>query len=292
MTRRQTFGSFILFLLLFAPAQSQLDGQQVKSGTAVVIFFSHNYIIFAAESRVVLAGKSISHRDDACKARAISNKFIFASAGVNGFEPESGKNGNAWSAYDEPGNLVDQLPDMDDPVYGLAGLWGKSLEKQVSRALEVNPGPMMDFLRREGGKTLATGMFAGRTKQGQLVLYKADLNCNCAGNSRRTSLEILPLSLSAGTGGAAIGSQEALDLWDELGKESSERARASLHEFETNRASRSGPKMLEATAVASLEFILKYSRGGDIGGPIDAVELTPAGDIHWIQRKANCPDQR
>jgi hypothetical protein len=286
------FNSCILFLLLFIPAQDQLNSQQVKSGTAVVVLSSHNYIVFAAESRVVLPGKSILHRDDACKVRAISNKFIFASAGVNGFEPEPGKAGNAWSAYDEPGKLVDQLPDMDDPVYGLAVLWGESLEKHVNRALEVNPGPMMDFLRKEGGQTLTTGMFAGRTKQGQLVIYKADLNCNCAGNSRRTSLEILPFPLSPGIGGGLIGAQEALDLWDELGQEKSERARASLHQLEMGDTGRSGPKKLEAIAVSSLEFILKYSLGGDVGGPIDAVEMTPAGDIHWVQRKANCPDQR
>ncbi|HET9284473.1 MAG TPA: hypothetical protein VFR24_21170 [Candidatus Angelobacter sp.] len=281
-----------MFLLIFTPAQDQLDGQQVKTGTAVVILFSHNYIVFAAESRVVLAGKSIRHRDDACKVRAISNKFIFASAGVNGFEPEPGKNGNAWSAYDEPGKLADQLPDMDNPVHGLAELWGKSLEKQVNRALAVNPEPMMDFLRHEGGQTLSSGIFAGRTKQGQLVVYKADLNCNCVGNSRRTSLEILPLPLPASSAGLVIGSQEALDLWDELKKGNSERARASLHQFETDHASGAGPKTLGAAAVTSLEFIVKYAREEGIGGPIDAVEMTPAGDTYWIQRKANCPDQQ
>jgi hypothetical protein len=165
MTRRRMFGSCILFLLVFTPSQNQLDGQQVKSGTAVVILFSHNYIVFAAESRVVLAGKSIRYRDDACKVRAINNKFIFASAGVNGFEPEPGKAGNAWSAYDEPGKLIDQLPDMDDPVYGLAELWGRSLEKHVNRALEVNPEPMMDFLRKEGGKrSLAACLQGGQSR--------------------------------------------------------------------------------------------------------------------------------
>jgi hypothetical protein len=50
--------------------------------------------------------------------------------------------------------------------------------------------------------------------------------------------------------------------------------------------------MLDAAAIASLEFVLKYARAGDVGGPIDAVEMTPAGDIHWIQRKANCPEER
>jgi hypothetical protein len=282
----------ILFLLVFAPAQDQLDGQQVKSGTAVVVLSSHNYIVFAAESRVVLAGKGTFYSDDACKVRDIRNKFIFASAGVNGFGPEPGKSGNSWSAYDEPGKLVDQLPDMDDPVYGLTELWSKSLEKHVNRALVVNPDPMLDWLRKEGGETLTTGMFAGRTKQGRLVIYKANLNCNCAGNSRRTSLEILPFPLSAGTDGGLIGSQEASDLWDELGQGKSERARVAFHQLEIGYAGQSGPKKLEAIAVGSLEFILKYSRGGGLGGPIDAVEMTPAGDIHWIQRKANCPDQR
>lgn len=286
------FGACVLFLLLYTPAQDRLDGQQVKAGTAVVMLFSHGYVVFAAESRVIQVGKGTLYHDDACKVHAISNKFIFASAGVNGFEPESGKNGNAWSAYDEPGKLVDQLPDMDDPVYGLAELWVESLEQHVNRALVVNPEPMMDFLQKEGGEMLSSGMFAGQTKQGQLVIYKAVLNCSCAGNSRRTSHAILPVSLSARTGGGAMGTREALRLLDELRQESSERARASVDQFGRDHAGQGGSKMLGAAAVASLEFVLKYSREEDVGGPIDAVEMTPAGDIHWIQRKSNCPDQR
>lgn len=293
MTRIRIFSSWVLFLLFFTPAQEQLDDTQVRSGTAIVMLFSKGHIVFAAESRVVLAGKSIRYRDDACKVRAIKNKIIFASAGVNGFEPDPGENGNAWSAYDEPGKLVDQIPDAtDDPVNLLAELWGKSVEQRLNRALLVNPGPMMHFLQVEGGETLTVGMFAGRTKQGQVAMYRAVLNCNCAGKSKHAFLTILPVSLPDHRAAIALGSREALALWDELAKEKSERARASTDKFGADHASMRGPELLGAAAVAGLEFVLKYAQSGDIGGPIDAVEMTSGGDIHWIQRKASCPDQR
>jgi hypothetical protein len=293
MTRRRIFSSWVLIVLFFTLAQARMDGPQVKSGTAIVIFFSQGDVAFAAESRIVLSGKSIRYRDDACKVRALKNKFIFASAGVNGFEPDSDKNGNAWSAYDEPGKLVDLIPDTTaDPVNLLAELWGKSVKQRVDRALAVNPGPMMHFLQVEGGETLTVGMFAGRTKPGQFVMYKAVLNCNCTGQSKYAFLTILPVVLPDHTAAAALGTQEALALWDELGKENSERARMSMDKFAADHVGMRGPKLLGAAAIAGLEFVLKYAQSRDVGGPIDAVEMTSGGDIHWIQRKANCPDQR
>jgi hypothetical protein len=286
------FGFWVLFLLFFTPAQGQLDGQQTKSGTAIVMLFSKGEIVFAAESRVVLAGKSIHYRDDACKVRAIKNKFIFASAGVNGFEPEPGKAGNAWSAYDEPGKLVDQLPDMDDAVYGLAELWGKSVEQRLNRALLVNPGPMMHFLQMDGGKKLTTGVFAGRTKQGQFVMYRAVLDCDCTDKTKHAFLTILPVPLPDHRASVVIGTREALALWDELVNEKSDRARASTDKFGADHSSMRGPELLGAAAVAGLEFVLKYAQSEDIGGSIDAIEMNSGGDIYWIQRKANCPEQR
>jgi hypothetical protein len=292
MTRRRFFSSSVLFLLFFTPTQKQLHGTQVRSGTAIAILFSKSQIVFAAESRVVLAGKTIRYRDDACKVRAIKNKFIFASAGVNGFEPDPGEKGNAWSAYDEPGQLVDQLPDMDDSVYGLAELWGKSVEQRLSRALLVNPGPMMHFLQMDSSKKLTTGVFAGRTKQGQFVMYRAVLDCDCTDKSKHAFLTILPVPLPDHRAAVVIGTREALALWDELTNEKSERARESTDKFGADHASMRGPELLGAVAVAGLEFVLKYAQSGDIGGPIDAIEMNFGGDIHWIQRKANCPEQR
>jgi hypothetical protein len=293
MTRRRIFSSWGLLLLFFTPAQKQLDGAQIRGGTAIVMLFSKGDIVFAAESRVVLAGKNIRYRDDACKVRAIKNKFIFASAGVNGFEPDPGENGNAWSAYDEPGQLAGLIPDTaDDPVNLLAELWGKSVEQRVNRALVVNPGPMMHFLQVDGGETLTTGTFGGRTRQGKFVMYRAVLDCDCTAKSKHALLTILPVSLPDHRAATVIGTKEALALWDELVNEKSERARVSTDKFGADHAGMRGPDLLGATAVAGLEFVLKYAQSGDIGGPIDAVEMTSSGDIHWIQRKANCPDQR
>jgi hypothetical protein len=293
MAKKWMFCSWAVFLLFFTLAQEALNSTQVKSGSAVAMLFSKDIVVFAAESRLVLSGKNIRYRDDGCKVRAVKNKFIFVSGGVSGFEPNPGENGNAWSAYDEPGQLAGLIPDAtDDPVHLLAELWGKSVEHRLNRALLVNPGPLMHFLQLDSNETFTTGVFAGRTKLGQLVMYKAVLNCDCGGKTRHAFLTILPIPLPSDSESALMGPKEAMDLWGELIKDKSERARIFTQKFGADHAGMKGPEALGAAAVAGLEFILKYAQVERIGGPIDAVEMTSGGDIQWIQRKANCPDQR
>ena len=242
---------------------------------------------------MVLAGKSIRFRDDACKVHAIRNKVIFVSAGINGFGPEANEVGNSWSAYDEPGKLAGQIPDTaDDPVNFLAKLWGESVKQRLNRALLVNPDATIRFWHKEGEQGLTTGVFAGLTKQGQFVIYKAALNCDCAGASRRAFLTISPLPVPNRTAIAVIGTEEAQALYNELVEDRSERARASGEKFGADHAAMPRQELLGAAAVASLEFILKYTQATDFGGPIDAVEMSSTGKVRWIQRKANCPDDR
>jgi len=57
---------FALFLLS-AEAMSQ-----IRSGTAIVIFYSKQRVIFAGESRVTLVGKDVSFKDDECKVFALN----------------------------------------------------------------------------------------------------------------------------------------------------------------------------------------------------------------------------
>jgi hypothetical protein len=256
--------------------------------------YSKYQAVFAAESRVILAGKRIRrHRDDACKIHAIKNKFIFVSVGASGFESAPGSPEISWSAYDEPGKLVDQIPDTaDDPVNLLAQLWGQSMEQHLNRGLAVNPEPLLRSLRVEGAQELARGVFAGRTKRGQFVIFAAVLNCDCTAGSKHAVLRILPISLPDRSETVAMGMKQATTLVGELFERNSERARMSIKKFAADHAGAGAPELLGAAAVAGLEFVLEYADSEDIGGPIDAVEMTSTGDIHWIRRKVNCPDQR
>jgi hypothetical protein len=258
------------------------------------MLYSKHGAIFAAESRVTLTGKSsTSYRDDACKVRAIKNKFIFVAAGAIGFEPEPGQTGHGWSGYDEPGKIADQIPDsaIEDPVKSLAQLWGESMELHLNRALAINPEPTLESMRRENTDELTNAEFAGLTKQGEFVMYRAALSCDCAGKSRRAVLKILPEVLPDRLQAIGMGSKEFSALVEELIADSSERARKSTDEFGANHKGMRGPELLGAAAVSTLEFVLKYAHSEHIGGAIDAVAMSSTGDIRWIQRKANCPDQ-
>jgi len=236
-------------------------------------------------------GKNSGHRDDACKVRAPENRFIFVSAGINGWEPEPG--GSGWSAYDEPGKLVELIPDTaDDPVTFLAQLWGEAVQQHLNRALTVNPAPLMRFLDREASETLNTAMFAGRTKQGEFVMVGVNLSCDCVATPKRAVLKILREPLPDESQTIAYGMKPVAPLVKEMIEGNSERARTSMQKFEADHPGVKPSEVLGLTAVGTIEFVRDYAQSEYIGGPVDAVEMRSNGDIRWIQRKANCPDQR
>lgn len=281
-----------LFVFCAAITEKEPEYGVVRSGTAVVIFYSGERVVFAVESRVAQEGvEGIRYHDDACKVRAINNKFIFVSAGLNGFGPAAGQPGLAWSAYDEPGKLVGQIPDTaDDPVKLLAQLWGELLERHVNRGLVVNPDGVKRALDLKGSG-LTSGFFAGRTKQGQLVMYNVFLSCDCGAESKHAVLKVLPVPLPDRGKMITEGPKDARALFGELIEDKSERARAATDQFAANHPGIRPPQFFGAATVSGLEFILKYSSSEEIHGPVDAVEITSSGDVHWIQRKANCPDK-
>ena len=43
-------------------------------------------------------------------------------------------------------------------------------------------------------------------------------------------------------------------------------------------------------AIKLVHLTIALDRSGDVGGPIDALEMWGDGTIHWIQRKPNCPE--
>ncbi len=88
-----------------------------------------------------------------------------------------------------------------------------------------------------------------------------------------------------------FGSEEATSVANELLDRKSDRAREEVARWRTQLSALNKAEWEGAMTVWSVDFVLKNVRSGEIGGPVDAVELSSDGRIRWIQRKPNCPDQ-
>jgi len=261
---------------------------ELKSGTIVLTFFSKDKAIFAAESRLRLkrTDNTVGYSEDGCKVRAIEKRFIFATSGINAFEhiPDSE---NSWDGYQAPSTLANKVPaDASDPVKVLVTLWGEWMERHLNDELARNPEPI---LRGKRNDVLTYAMFAGLARQAGLTIYRAQLRCACSGTVKRAVLSIDPVALETSTMGR-FGSEEGADIADELLYRKSERAREEIARWKIQLNGVDKAEQEGAVTVWAAEFVVKYVRSEEIGGPVDAVEMTSDGRIRWIRRKPNCPD--
>ena len=257
-----------------------------KSGTIVLTFYTKEKVVFAAESRLKLTGTSVEYREDACKVRAVQKKFIFATSGLNGYEHVYG-HGVSWDGYGAPARLVDQVPDSaPDPVKALARLWAEWMEEHITDELTRNPGPI---LRGKKTDALNHAMFAGLNRQGEIVMYSVHFRCACSAGPKRAVFEIEQESPKSGAMGG-FGTEEATDVVDELLSRKSERARLEIAGWKTRLAGMSSAEREGAMTVWAADFVIRNTSSKDIGGPVDAVEMSSSGAVRWIQRKPNCPE--
>jgi len=263
-----------------------------KSGTIVLTLHSKDKVVFAADSRIKITGSMVYLRNDACKVRAVSKKFIFASSGLNGYEHVLG-NGATWDGYSAAAQLVDTVPkNSPNPIKSLATLWGEWMEKHIDEELTKNPEPI---LRDKKTDVLTYAMFTGPAGQGELVTYSVQLLCACSGRQKRAVLNVTPASpnesVPLGVSMGRFGSEEGTETADELLLRKSDRARQELAGWKTQLAGMSRAEWEGAMTVWATNFVLKNTNSRDLGGPVDAVEMSSNGQIRWIQRKSNCPEE-
>jgi hypothetical protein len=252
-------------------------------GTAIVIGYSKDKIVIAAESRRGDEGKS--YEDDACKVTALSDRFLFTVSGRNDDKTDGVLGWDATEQAKSAFSRMSRLPLEFTPALDTASFWEETLLQNINDHIRpselANLGPTPMYI---------DGWFLGLSPMGNIQAAYARI-----GTIPRT----YPVRLYAPpvVDGGVLDTMEYRvqggdqRLFDEFYKASSARAKAESSKTAELFKTWSSEEVDVREVIRMLELIIQYTdRPKDVGGPIDAVELKRGGTVHWIQRKPICKD--
>jgi hypothetical protein len=270
----------IVFSLLSTDAIGQM-----KSGTAIVVFFSEQRVILAGDSRVVLVGGTPSSRDDEYMVFTFNNRFLYAAAGLIGHDYLPGEIGIPWDAGKEAKHLAEKIrTDAPNGVSVLANGWSEWMKTTVDTELAKNPAQILSHLH---SSVIASAVFAGRDHNGVLSAYTVSLICACSVALKFAIAQVEAQSPSADhlpVGFLGIGGP----VFNELLDGRIDRAKAEQRSWSIAFPKNNSLFHDVGVTIRSLEYIIRYSGSEEVGGPIDVAVLDRTGKIRWIQHKKNC----
>jgi hypothetical protein len=263
----------LIFICLPNPAFSQ-----VRGGTIVVMFYSPDKVIFAADSRLTIRGINARTRDDDCKLLALNKSVIVATGGdLVGLDvgyADIGANASRNMAQVLAKNEASKIgPTVVDPAKILATAW---LEKMVPFVKNVvtnlDPAIREQLLAK---RQLTHGLFAGIAPDGDVTLYWSIVEWD--GSDIRGSSK--PMVYNPSVPFLAYGSTKGMTVFVEL--------------VNTNVSPSIHPEWKDrdiAKTIYLAEKVRDTAHDPAIAGPIDVAELRRGSTINWIQRKPNCTD--
>ena len=267
----------MFFLVLAAGSASA----QITTGTVGVIYYTNDKIIMAADSR---GTSSDGTRTDAeCKIAALGNDMIFVSTGVGGYDSGDPRSPTrSWRNADEAHRVYDRLSagGRHPSVAEVASEWSNIIVRNETFLYERIPQQVLDAAT-DG--VLTEAMFGSTADDGSLTLISTDIVVH-AGGSPPVTAEI-GMELPPGSVGV-IGKK---DIFSEFFQATSERAKAEAARWEVESASFPPEDSELFRMIRLIDLTITYDQSGEVGGPIDALELEHGKGIRWRQRKAICP---
>ena len=250
-----------------------LANGQSAFGTVVVIGKSQTKIVVAADSRATIL-ENRQHSDHFCKIRALDNRSVFTAAGYI-------LHGKLWDGFSEANISFDEAKSSGGPhVLKTAAItWGNRMVTRINKALAVDfAGSTADVEEN----LFFSGVFLGY-EQGSpafdQVIVRFDPSTKKA--NRSFDFETVHPEMHWGAFGRNETVYEVLADKTDFGKR--EWAKWSIAQQQIpveNEDVQLAIHLVELTAVYN-------PRRTEIGGPIDALEITPNG-VKWIQRKPEC----
>lgn len=265
----------ILFLIgvFLYPASAQ-----VGTGTIIVFHIAKDKFIVAADSRVIFKGKP---GDDGCKIAALNHQFIFATSGGDGFRPAT-QRWDPVAAFDNVGEAQKAVRsrlgnDAGNNLNSVADAWADNMTRDFRFLYRIHPEIVLEAAKKEKG-VLANGLFARATK-GEIFLAFRSITFR---QGRPDLIMAESISQDCAARLCASGITDVFDEYTSFPPKSERAKREDILKPTTNETAR-------IKRLVQLSILYTRPRG-ELGGPIDVLELWNDGRIRWVSRKSNCPE--
>jgi hypothetical protein len=168
------------------------------------------------------------------------------------------------------------------PIKTVAGEWGAIMQAHIQSIYARNPRSLLRITRNG---ILATGLF-GETDGTKLNLYRTRIALRA---NTGTPIQIEPpLAIKRNTTFALGRAQIFLEFFNQT----SERARAEAERAAIELEHLTPEEQAIHQAIRLADLTIAHDPSGQVGGPVDVVELTRGGEIRWIQRKPECSGEQ
>ena len=267
---------FALLFLVIARSMDAGVGPQSRTGTVVVIGWSRTKIVMAVDSRGF--DDNEKYRDDICKIVRLDDHSVFTAAGniIHAYRGRALWDGQkeAWKAFKEAQKT--QNPRL---LKTAAGIWGDGMVVRINQALKEDPGGSKHMLDKG---IFLTGVFTG-FENGSTAMYQLEIVFDPAIQRAKQNFYTEHSTVTVQWG--ALGRNEIVS---EVVAAKTRFAKAEHRKWIA--AERNIPQRDRDVrwAIRLVQLTMEYhAQKADVGGPIDALEITRRG-IRWVERKPGC----
>ncbi|MGB8540077.1 MAG: hypothetical protein WCD49_00435 [Candidatus Acidiferrales bacterium] len=265
-----------LMLLALACSVGAWCGSQSATGTVVVIGWSRTEIVVAVDSRGF--DDNEKYRDDICKIVRLDDRSVFTAAG----NIIHARNGRAlWNAQKEAIHAFQEAESTGNArlLRTAARNWGEHMVATINQALKDDPAGSKLMLDKN---IFLTGVFLG-FENGSTAMYQVEIVFDSS-----TQLAKENFYTEHHTTAIEFGALGRNEIVNEVVAGKTHFARAEQRKWAA--AERSIPVRDRDVrwAIRLVQLTMEYHpQRTDVGGPIDALEITRRG-IRWIERKPGC----
>lgn len=265
----------LMLLVLTCGVRAQ-HGSQSTTGTVVVIGWSRTKIEIAVDSRGF--DDHEKYRDDICKIVRLDDHSVFTAAG----NIIHARNGRAlWNTQKEAILAFQQAQTSANPrlLKTAARTWGEHMVAAIHQALKDDPAGSKLMLDKS---IFLTGVFLG-FENGSTAMYQVEIAFDPGTQQAKENLYTEHPTTTMEFG--ALGRNEIVN---EVVAGKTHFARTEQRKWAA--AERSIPiKDRDVRwAIRLVQLTTEYHpQRSDVGGPIDALEITRRG-LRWVERKPGC----
>ena len=279
---------------------------QLRSGTIVVISYSKQKVIVAADSRANFGDGR--YEDSYCKITALSDKLVFAATGIVGDSSYLLPEDLRFGAIEEARKAVvgitlrpnpqDTSSVHTDAFFDAVGeRWGSAMAERFRRAAPERLQDWLKIMSLENNRTSAPfviGIFAGLGTYGQIMVMSVHVDYGRPQKDMRVPLahyDLEWLDISELPEGMTITEAYGMpEIVQEINGGKTDFAKREMAALAELRQKTTPDEYDRLRAIRLVDLTIAFHPKHDfVGGKIDAAELLRGGKINWRQRKENCP---